>query len=116
MNEMRAGINFDRLIKRRAELLSTLQHLHKEQAEVERNTDWLDQAAYESRVALLDRLNSWYETEVSQIDRALERIRRHGYGVCLACHHPIDPKRLATAPEAEYCSACQSTREALRAA
>ena len=74
MNETRAGINFDRLTKRRAELLSTLQHLHKERAEVERNTDWLDQAAYESRGALLDCLNSWYETEVSQIDRAASGI------------------------------------------
>lgn len=116
MNELRAGIHFDRLTKRRADLLSTLQHLHKERAEVESNTDWLDQAAYQSRVALLDRLDSWYEAEVSQIDRAIERIRQDGYGVCLACHHPIAPKRLATAPEAEYCCACQSTREALRAA
>ena len=116
MNEMRAGIHFDRLTKRRAELISTLQHLHKEQAEVERNTDWLDQAAYERRVALLDRLDSWYESEVSQIDRALERIRQHGYGVCLACHHPIDPTRLAAAPHAEYCNACQAMREDLSAA
>jgi RNA polymerase-binding transcription factor DksA len=116
MNEMRAGINFDRLTKRRAELLSTLQHLHKEQAEVERNTDWLDQAAYESRVALLDRLDGWYETEVSQIDRAIERIRRDGYGVCLACHRPIEPKRLAATPQVEYCSACQAMRETLTAA
>ena len=116
MNEMRVGINFDRLTKRRAELLSTLQHVNKERTEVESNTDWLDQAAYESRIALLDRLNGWYETEVSQIDRALERIRRHGYGACLACHHTIEPRRLEAAPEAEYCSDCQATREALAAA
>ena len=116
MNEMRAGNSFDRLTKRRAELLLTLQHLHKEQAEVERNTDWLDQAAYESRIALLDRLDSWYETELNQIDHAIERVRRDDYGICLACHRPIEPKRLETAPEAEYCSACQSMREALTAA
>lgn len=112
MNEMKTGINFDRLMKRHAELLTTLQHLRMEQDVVERNTDWLDQAAYENRLAFLNRLNSWYETEVRQIERALDRIRRQCYGICLACHKPIPSKRLDAAPEAEFCGACQSTREA----
>jgi RNA polymerase-binding transcription factor DksA len=42
--------------------------------------DWLDQAAYASRVSLLDRLNDWYATEIRQIDKAIERIESNRYG------------------------------------
>jgi DnaK suppressor protein len=111
MDEIRTGIHFDRLTKRRTQLLSTLQHLDKEQVQVERNTDWIDQAAYESRVALLDRLNDWYLAEMAQIDRALERFKRHNYGNCAACHQAIEIDRLEIAPEAEFCSACQDMRD-----
>jgi RNA polymerase-binding transcription factor DksA len=113
MDAIQAGRNFDRLTKRREQLLMTLRHLGREQGQVERNTDWLDQAAFESRVSLLDRLSDWYLTELGQIDNALARIEKHAYGVCLACHSPIEAERLETAPEAQCCTACQEFREAL---
>ena len=113
MNQINAGKSFDRLTRRREELVTTLRHLYREQKLVENNTDWLDQAAYESRVSLLDRLNDWYITEIAQIERALDRIRCHTYGMCVACHQPIVAARLAAAPEADYCAGCQETREAL---
>lgn len=113
MDEIRAGIYFDRLIKRREQVVMTLRHLDGEQAQVEKNTDWLDQAAYESRVALLDRLVEWYNAEMIQLDKALGRIERHAYGLCAACHDPIAPQRLASAPEAEFCGECQGQREGL---
>ena len=111
MDEIRTGKHLDRLTMRRKQLMSTLQHLDKEQEQVERNTDWLDQAAYESRVALLDRLSDWYRTEMAQIDRALERIHHHEFGRCLACHDPIERQRLEAAPAAEHCSRCQTQRD-----
>jgi RNA polymerase-binding transcription factor DksA len=113
MDEIRSGKHFDRLSKRREELLVTLRHLDNEQHQVEENTDWLDQAAYESRVNLLDRLSGWYQTEMAEIDNALERIKTHRYGICLACHEPIESTRLERLPEAAYCSACQEFREGL---
>jgi len=103
----------DRLTKRREQLLTTLHHLDQEKKEVEHNTDWVDQAAYESRVALLDGLRHDYQAELTRIDRAFERIANHQYGTCPACHDPIEPKRLESAPEAEYCRGCQSFREGL---
>jgi RNA polymerase-binding transcription factor DksA len=105
--------DFDRLTKRRDHLVMTLRHLDREYEQVEQNTDWLDQAAYENRTALLDRLNDWYLAEVKQIDRALDRIKSQKSGICLACHRSIDPKRLEIVPETEYCGACETFREGL---
>ena len=116
MDEIRTGKYADKLRKRREQIVMTLSHLAREQVEVERNTDWLDQAAYESRVRLLDRLNSWYLEEIEQIDKALARVAIQNYGICLACREPIGNHRLDTAPESEFCAACQFMREHFKAA
>ena len=50
MNEIILGRHLDKLISRRGQIVMTLRHLANEQKQVEQNTDWLDQAAYESRV------------------------------------------------------------------
>ena len=116
MDTIRTGRLIDQLRKRREQVATTLRHLRKEHAEVDLNTDWLDQAAYESRVRLLDRLNDWYIAEINQIDKALERADKNKYGLCTACHQPIEEGRLAAAPETEFCGACQSMREGLQSA
>jgi DnaK suppressor protein len=89
--------------------------LEKEHREVERNTDWLDQAAYESRVRLLDRLAEWYFEELNKIDEALKRAEKNKYGSCAACHQPIESARLDAEPDTEFCAACQTVREELEA-
>ena len=109
MNEIIVGRHLDKLIRRRGQIVMTLHHLANEQ-----NTDWLDQAAYESRVKLLDRLSDWYATEIGQIDKAIERIENNRYGFCVACHQAIEEARLETAPEAEFCSVCEELRDGLR--
>jgi RNA polymerase-binding transcription factor DksA len=113
MDDTRIVRHLDQLRKRREQLVMTLQHIGREQEQVDQNTDWLDQAAYESRVNLLDRLNLWYSEEMDQIDKALARVRKNQYGHCLGCHEPIDDERLESAPEAEFCSSCQEAREQL---
>ena len=113
MDEIRVGRHVDQLRKRREQIVMTLQHIGREQEQVDHNTDWLDQAAYESRVNLLDRLNDWYRQELHQIDNALLRIKKNQYGRCLGCHHPIDVERLESVPEAEFCSSCLEAREHL---
>ena len=115
MEGIRGGRHFDQLRKRREQLVMTLQHIGREQEQVEQNTDWLDQAAYNSRVNLLDRLNEWYIKEMHQIDGALLRIRKNQYGRCLGCHYPIDIERLESVPEAEFCSSCQEARDGMEA-
>ena len=114
MKEVIKGRHLDKLIRRRNQILMTLQHLANEQKQVEQNTDWLDRAAYESRANLLDRLNDWYAAEIGQIDKAIERIERNRYGLCGACHETIAEALLETAPESEFCGACQELRDGLR--
>jgi RNA polymerase-binding transcription factor DksA len=115
LDEIRAGRHFDQLRKRRDQILMTLRHISKEQEQVEQNTDWLNQAACQSRVNLLNRLNDWYTEEMDKIDKALNRIRLSQYGLCLGCHHPIGADRLDISPEAEFCGSCQDVSEQLEA-
>jgi RNA polymerase-binding transcription factor DksA len=113
MNNVATEKTIERLLGRRQELLLTLRHLEREQIDVENNTDWLDHAAYVNRVALLDRLAEGYQTELQQVDKALDRVKANRYGECLGCHAPIEGQRLEAAPEAEFCGACQEMREGL---
>ncbi len=46
-----------------------------------------------------------------QVTEALERIAGGKYGVCLACHEEIAPKRLAALPWAALCFECQQATE-----
>ncbi len=114
IDEIRVGKHFEQLRKRREQLVMTLQHIGREQDQVEQNTDWLDQAAYQNRVNLLDRLNDWYIEEMDQIDKALNRIRQNQYGLCLGCHNSIGADRLDISPEAEFCGSCEEVREQLQ--
>jgi RNA polymerase-binding transcription factor DksA len=113
MNNVATEKHLDRLMTRRQQLLLTLRHLAREQTDVENNTDWLDHAAYVNRVALLDRLNEGYQSEIQQLDRALDRMKSNLYGQCLGCHAPIENQRLEALPEAEFCGGCQEMREGL---
>jgi RNA polymerase-binding transcription factor DksA len=114
MNEIVTGSHLDELIRRRGQIVMTLRYLENEQRQVEQNTDWLDQAAYKSRVNLLDGLSDWYATEIGQIDKAIERIECNRYGLWSACHEAIAEALLETAPESELCGACQEVRDGLR--
>ena len=49
--------------------------------------------------------------DITQIDRALNRLANGSYGLCDDCHEPIPPKRLEARPTATLCVSCQSKRE-----
>jgi len=116
MNEITTDRYLNKLKKRREVVIATLRHLENEQREVEENNDWLDHAAYESRVALLDRLTDGYLKESLAIHRAMDRINERKYGFCVACHEPIETRRLDAFPETEFCSGCKEMREEFDAA
>ena len=115
METIQAQQQVDRLTQRRDQITKTLHYINKEQSQVERNTEWLDQAAHDSRVQLLDRLSRWYKSEIEEIEKALERIADRSYGTCAACHREIDRARIESVPEAAYCSDCQAFRESISA-
>lgn len=105
----------DRLRQRRKSIEITLQHLQRERHEVEQNTQWMDYRAYQNRLRLLDRLTRWYHEEMGQIDQALGGGLTARYGICAACHEPIENERLEFDPHAELCAECEEYRETLRA-
>lgn len=45
------------------------------------------------------------------LDRALERIEKGEYGVCVDCNKEINPERLEAVPHARLCIACKSKEE-----
>lgn len=42
-----------------------------------------------------------------QVEEAQKRIERGEYGGCVVCRRPIQPKRLAALPWAEFCLTCE---------
>ena len=114
MHGLRITANSDRLRQRRRSIETTLRHLQRERRQVEQNTQWMDQLAYQNRLRLLDRLMRWYHEEMGQIDQALGGSLDTVYGVCAACHEPIEADRLEFDPHAELCAECEEYRETLR--
>jgi DnaK suppressor protein len=109
------GITYlDKLRLRGIEVERTIRHLEKERREVEENIEWINRAAYESRVNLLASLTALYRYEMDQIEKAHSRVEEKSYGLCLACHDPIEADRLEIYPAAQFCSECQDYRERLR--
>ena len=65
----------EKLLKRREQILAAIRHLDKESQEVtgKRHLDWVDQAADENEIRLLDRLNEGYLRELGRIEMAQHR-------------------------------------------
>jgi len=105
---------WDKLRLRAIEVERTIRHLEKERQEVEENTEWADRAAYESRVNLLEGLITLYRNEMEQIEKAHGRVEERSYGLCLACHEPIEADRLEIYPAAQFCFDCQEYHQRLR--
>ena len=104
---------FHQLRCRRTQVEKTLRHIEIERRTVECNTEWADSDAYESRIDLLERLARWYGDELGRIDDALTLGNQRCYGLCLACHEPIEAERLRLCPETVFCCDCQHGREGL---
>ena len=51
------------------------------------------------------------ETQLQQIEQALERLGQDDYGLCENCGEPISPARLEALPHAVLCIGCKSRRE-----
>jgi len=51
--------------------------------------------------------------KLAKIDKALERLDKGTYGVCVHCGKPINPERLEILPYTDMCITCQAERERL---
>jgi len=106
------GIGYwDKLQLRAIEVERTIRHLENERQQVEENTEWVDRAAYENRINLLDGLITLYRNEMAQIEKAHSRVEKRSYRLCVVCHEPIEADRLEIYPAAPSCSDCQDHHE-----
>lgn len=60
---------------------------------------------------LLNSLGEADQRRLQMIERALERIAKGTYGLCLLCNKPIPEGRLETLPYAALCVDCQTKEE-----
>ncbi|MEY4616350.1 MAG: hypothetical protein RJB66_1310 [Pseudomonadota bacterium] len=51
---------------------------------------------------------------LQEIEEALDRMDRGGYGECLSCKEAISPKRLEVLPEARFCVECEQDLEEMK--
>jgi DnaK suppressor protein len=51
------------------------------------------------------------EITIEQVEAALERMERGGYGRCERCQRDISPERLDALPFTRYCKDCASQQE-----
>lgn len=111
MTAVKNRSHYDRLQKRRAEMLVTLAYIRQERRTVDANKDRIKPTALKSRVALLCDLIDWYVSETARIDNALSRITRARSGTCRICHKPIAPGSLETPTELACCCEFRQTRK-----
>lgn len=108
----------ERLLRRRQEIAAVLEHLRQESEEVtgNRHFDWVDQAWDDNAARTVDHLTELYRAELAGVERAIARIRNGTFGSCRACHRPIEPARLNSFPQTEFCRECREFRETFEAA
>lgn len=116
MNTIQLERQREKLLRRKRQILHTITSLDKENRELaeQEHFDWLDRSWDLNESRLLDRLSEGYRTEALKIEMALHRMMTGKYGLCVACHEPIELRRLELFPEAEFCRDCQDMRERCR--
>lgn len=97
-----------RLIKRREVLIEQVEdERRKAEPSFMANPDRADLAydySYRSRrLSLLEQL----EEQLSDVEKALQRIEEGTYGICTNCGKAILPERLEALPSAALCIDCQ---------
>jgi RNA polymerase-binding transcription factor DksA len=75
------------------------------------NPDWDEQAIEMEDDESLERQGALVEREIASVRRALARIGRGTYGLCVNCGREIAPARLAARPEAALCIDCARSAE-----
>jgi RNA polymerase-binding transcription factor DksA len=58
-----------------------------------------------------DSIRAQLEAELADLERAIDRVDRGGYGECEACGGPIGGERLAARPTARFCVDDQAAYE-----
>ena len=109
MNEVYLEIR-NTLIKKRDELTVRLENI-KENITRGRSADSQEQAQELENAEVVDALGNEARLELSQIARALEKIKNGGFGICVNCDEEILIARLKAHPFAALCIRCATAIE-----
>ena len=96
------------LIEKRDELTARLENITGG-----RSADSQEQAQELENSEVVDTLGNEARIEISQIARALERIKNGSFGICVNCAKEIPIARLKAHPFANLCIRCATVAEQL---
>ncbi|MBY6029304.1 TraR/DksA C4-type zinc finger protein [Halomonas sp. DP8Y7-1] len=101
MNEEQLAFFRQRLLSERAQIETHLREIRTNMASHERDSDELDQAAFEEELRLQLRQADRETRLIANIDSAIRRIDAGDYGYCIETGEPIGIPRLLLRPTAK---------------
>ena len=97
-----------KFLSRLDQLRSRLEHIAKDGRHAGGlSADFEEQAVERENDQVLGTLDATTQSEILQIESAVERIAGGRYGICEHCRKIIEPKRLEALPYAARCVACE---------
>ncbi|MCC1494478.1 TraR/DksA C4-type zinc finger protein [Cognatishimia sp. F0-27] len=90
---------------RRAELIGDIRKI-EDQLDDEPPKDWEDRASERQGDEVLESLGLHDQSELRQIDAALDRLAQGAYGICVQCGSDISAERLEALPATPFCKGC----------
>jgi len=98
----------------RAQLTEERAHLQEQLDELATDSDerlayddnFADSAQVAAEMGENRALATSLREQLSEVDRALERLDAGTYGICATCGNPIDPNRLEAMPGTTHCIDC----------
>lgn len=96
----------EKLLKKKKELEEEIKKLEKEARE-ETTSDIYDEQDEFEEVSNIKSAESVLETQLENVNLALEKIKNGNYGICERCQKPISFSLLNKVPESKYCRSCK---------
>lgn len=113
MDQKKLKLFRERLLARKQEILEAYKKnkTYGMEADGEATQDVADKASNSYNKEFLFSLSNNEREALQALDEALERLRAGQFGVCAACHEPMNLKRLEAVPWARLCLSCQEKQE-----
>ncbi len=88
-------------------LAKTRLHIHRTEPV---SADFAEQSVEVENDAVVTSLDQGAQIELSQINKALQRIKDGVYGQCVVCGQDIHQERLSAIPHTPFCITCASAK------
>ncbi|MBI3291763.1 MAG: TraR/DksA family transcriptional regulator [Elusimicrobia bacterium] len=115
INPARLKVLKETLLEKREDLLLVVQRKKERELPSTEVGDEADVATQSLEKEMLFELTDTEQQTLDDIEAALRKIEKGGYGLCESCRKPIPLTRLGAMPWARYCVSCQARQETPRA-